>query len=161
VVGERILRDYGAYMAGLRAGVAGAVEEDYRSPSGGSIPREREAYRAGVQVGMSGAAEAVVVSARARSGSSISPVSDPSMINPLEEEKVYELPPDVMERLSSRESLSAARRRGDSKRRREIERAELHDAAVDVGGSGPAPPRDDEADEGGDEGASGRGCPTT
>ncbi len=159
VTGERILRDHEAYMAGLRAGVAGSMEASYRHPSGVGDPCEREAYRTGVQVGMVGAAEAMAVSVRAMSGLPISPVSDLSMVHPQEEERVCELPPDVVERLSFREALSAANRRSGNKRRREDKRAD--DPGEVVGGSGSAPPHDDDTGEGGDEGASGSGCPTT
>jgi hypothetical protein len=173
MIGERILRDYEAYMAGLRAGVAGAMEGSYRGHSGGGVPREGDAYRAGVRVGMAGAAEAVAFSVRSVSGSTISPVSCPTMVpsggdslrsgwaNPPEEEKVYELPPDVVERLSFQETLSAGHRRERGKRRRGDGSAELDEAVAKVASGSASPGRDDEVDEGGGEGASGGGCPTT
>ena len=72
----------------------------------------------------------------------------PGWTDPPEEERVYEFPPRVMERLAFGEALSAAHRRERSKRRREDESAELDDGAG-VAVSGPMPPRDDGAGGGG------------
>jgi len=154
--GERILRDYEAYMSGLRDSVGGAVGVTGVVAPGLTeevTQRERDAYRAGLEVGFAGAVEA-----RALSMSVPAPGVSGSA-NPPEEEGVYELPPSVADRLAVGEALSAAHRRGRIKRRREGDGAKLDDMTGSTG-SDSEPPRDDDADGGGG-GVTGGGCKPT
>ena len=83
MLGERILRDYEAYMAGLRDGVGSAVGlpgEVAPGLTGGVTQRERDAYRAGVEVGFAGAVEARALSMSDVGGSAISPRAVPATI---------------------------------------------------------------------------------
>ena len=83
MLGERILRDYEAYMAGLRDGVGSAVSvcgEVAPGLSGGVTQRERDAYRAGVEVGFAGAVEARAMSMSDVGGSAISPRAVPATV---------------------------------------------------------------------------------
>ncbi len=83
MLGERILRDYEAYMAGLRDGVGSAVGlsgEVAPGLTGGVTQRERDAYRAGVEVGFSGAVEARALSMSDVGGSAISARAVPATI---------------------------------------------------------------------------------
>jgi len=83
MLGERILREYGAYMAGLRDGVGSAVGvsgEVAPGLTGGVTQRERDAYRAGVEVGLAGAVEARAMSVSAVDGSTISPRAVPATV---------------------------------------------------------------------------------
>ena len=99
------------------------------------------------------------------SGSAVSPFGGdflrPGWANPPVEERVYELPPDVVGRLAIQEALGVAHRRGRGKRPRGDESAELDDAAVDVAGSSAPSRREDRADDDGDEGATGGGTSST
>ncbi len=81
MLGERIMRDYEAYMSGLRDGVGGSVgatEVGTPGLAGGVSRRERDAYRAGLEVGFAGTVEAGTLSVSVVGGSTISPCSVPA-----------------------------------------------------------------------------------
>jgi len=78
MLGERILRDYEAYMSGLRDGVGGATGVAAPALTGGVTQHERDAYRAGVEVVFFGAVEARTLSVTDVVGSTISPCSVPA-----------------------------------------------------------------------------------
>ncbi len=83
MLGERILRDYGAYMAGLRDGVGSLVGvslEVVPGLTGGVTQRERDAYRAGVEIGFAGAVDARALSVSAVGGSALSPRAVPATV---------------------------------------------------------------------------------
>jgi len=83
MLGERMLRDNGAYMAGLRDAVGSAVGvsgEVAPGLTGGVTQRERDAYRAGLEVGFSGAVEARAMSMSDVGDSAISPRVVPATV---------------------------------------------------------------------------------